>query len=78
MSGPYILCPGGCGKKFISQAHAEAHADLEHKDWKLPKVPKRKGWVTPFGFVDFKEPVTYEEAVETSRLMHEFMKASTK
>lgn len=25
---------------------------------------KRKGWGTPYGFGDFKEPVTYEEACE--------------
>lgn len=27
---------------------------------------KRKGWATPFGFFDFAEPVTYEEALKAA------------
>lgn len=53
------MCPAGCGAKFISKEHAEAHADENHPDW---KTPKSKGWATPYGFIDFREPVTYEEA----------------
>ena len=62
------LCPGGCGKKFITKEHAEAHANAEHPDW---KIPKSKGWETPHGFVDFSYPVTYEEACETARKIQE-------
>lgn len=53
------LCPAGCGKKFISAEHAKSHADLEHDDW---MTPRRRGWATPYGFVDFTEPQTYEYA----------------
>lgn len=63
-----VLCPAGCGKKFISQLWAESHADLEHPDW---KVPKSKGWVTPYGFVDFQYPVTYEFACEQMKVIHD-------
>lgn len=59
------LCPAGCGKKFITKEHAERHADTEHTDW---KIPKRKGWVTPHGFADFSEPVTYETACTATEM----------
>ena len=64
------VCPAGCGKKFISKEHAEAHADATHKDW---RIPRSKGWATPFGFVDFRKPVTYEEACKTAQKIHESM-----
>lgn len=32
---------------------------------------KAKGWVTPYGFGDFKEPVTYEEACEAMKAVSE-------
>jgi len=25
-------------------------------------IPRKKGWATPYGFADFRDPVTYEEA----------------
>lgn len=58
------LCPSGCGKKFISPEHAERHADSAHPDW---RIPKSKGWPTPYGFVDFSRPVTYEEACRVGK-----------
>lgn len=58
------LCPANCGKKFISAEHAKAHADTHHPGW---TIPKRKGWATPYGFVDFKEPVSYEEALTVAK-----------
>lgn len=60
------LCPDGCGKKFISAAYAELHADVNHIGWREPKNTKKKGWATPYGFVDFGEPVTYEQACATA------------
>jgi predicted cobalt transporter CbtA len=57
------LCPDGCGKKFISAEHAEKHADAAHPGWRVAKPVKRRGWATPDGFMDFAEPVTYEEAL---------------
>lgn len=54
-----VLCPAGCGRKFVTQTFAEAHADREHEDWRTPKA---RGWATPYGFADFSNPVTYEEA----------------
>lgn len=64
----YPLCPAGCGLKFITKEHAERHADAEHLDW---RIPKSKGWRTPYGFIDFREPVTYEKACEAMKAMHE-------
>ncbi len=60
-------CPNKYGKKFISKLHADEHARTAH-----PMPPPldgslRKGWVTPHGFVDMKEPVTYEEACEAAK-----------
>lgn len=68
------LCPAGCGKKFISAEFANAHADREHPDWKLHQAPKRKGWATPHGFVDFRDPVTYEEACEAAQFIVQAMR----
>lgn len=39
---------------------------------KKVKQVKRKGWSTPYGFVDFGEPVTYIEALNSAKEMHEF------
>ncbi len=33
-------------------------------------VIKRKGWRTPYGFIDFKKPVTYEEACAELELIY--------
>lgn len=60
----HVQCPAGCGKKFISQAHAETHADNAHDNWRDPQPVKRKGWATPHGFIDFSHPVTYQEACD--------------
>ena len=57
------LCPARCGKKFITAEHAVAHADAEHPDW---RTPKQRGWATPHGFIDFRQPVTYAEACEVA------------
>lgn len=51
----------GCSKKFTTQAFMEAHADEAHPDW---RNPKQKGWATPYGFGDWSEPITYEDACE--------------
>ena len=71
MSGPYVKCPKGCGKKFISLAHAEKHVEVDHAE---PAKLLRKGWVTPHGFVDFAEPITYEQACETMETIYNLMK----
>lgn len=65
------MCPARCGKKFISEEHAARHADAEHPDW---RTPKSKGWVTPYGFIDFTNPVTYEEACRVSKKFHDEFK----
>lgn len=60
-----IKCPvKNCDKKFVDTAFAEKHADEMHKDW---RIPKSKGWVTPDGFVDFTEPVTYQYACDFAK-----------
>lgn len=64
-------CPAGCGKKFITANHAEKHADTSHPNWKTPKMPKAKGWATPFGFIDFGQPVTYEQACQTAQKLQD-------
>lgn len=63
------ICPAKCGKKFISEEHALNHANLHHTGWNDPKSVKRKGWATPYGFGDWKEPIAYEEACEQMKKM---------
>lgn len=57
-------CPAGCGNLYINKDFAYKHANEEHPNWDKPEMIKRKGWVTPYGFVDLKEPATYKEACE--------------
>lgn len=64
------LCPAGCGKKFVSPDHAKSHADIAHPDW---MTPRSKGWATPYGFGDWSEPITYEEACVQMKAMTEQM-----
>ena len=66
-----IKCPE-CDKKFISQEFMEKHADSEHPDW---RTPKSKGWRTPWGFIDFRHPVTYEYACEQMKDAREELEA---
>lgn len=56
--------PAKCGKLFITKEHAFNHANEEHPNWEKPEMQKRKGWITPYGFADFTEPVTYKQACE--------------
>lgn len=48
-----------CHKKYISQEWLDKHIEKDH-----PVIHEKlsKGWQTPFGFIDFNEPVTYEVA----------------
>jgi hypothetical protein len=64
------LCPAGCGKKYISAPAARAHADSEHQGWNDPNNIKRKGWLTPYGFGDWKEPITYASACEQMKKVY--------
>lgn len=50
-----------CNKKFITAAHAKSHEDIAHPQ-NTDEEQMRRGWATPYGFVDFVEPVTYEYA----------------
>lgn len=77
MSGK-ASCPAGCGKRFVSAEHARNHANQHHAGWDNPQNMKRKGWATPYGFGDFKEPVTYDEACESMQAIHEMFAASRK
>jgi len=61
-----------CGKKFITQQHVDAHADEWHPGWRTPRA---KGWRTPYGFVDFREPVTYEQACRFMKTQMEELEA---
>lgn len=63
-----VLCPAGCGKKFTTQEFAEKHADADHEGW---RIPKSRGWRTPYGFVDYPHPVTYEQACADMAKMQE-------
>lgn len=65
-------CPAGCGKLFVSSEFAIAHADAAHPEW---RNPKHKGWATPYGFADFREPVTYEYACSQMKTLTEQMEA---
>ena len=61
-----------CGKKFIDQQFMESHADEAHPDW---RTPKQKGWCTPYGFGDWSEPITYEDACEQMKKVSETIAA---
>jgi hypothetical protein len=64
-----IKCPHrNCTRKFTTQGFAESHADAEHPDW---RIPKQKGWCTPYGFGDWNEPITYEDACELMKEISE-------
>lgn len=65
------FCPDGCGKKFISKELAIKHADTDHPGWNDSAFPKQKGWATPYGFVDFSEPVSYEEACASAKSLQD-------
>lgn len=69
-----IICPAGCGKKFVNEYHIKRHLEVMHKE-DATAEQKLKGWATPYGFVDFKEPVTYEEALLVSKAMNEMFAA---
>lgn len=56
-----VNCPFGCGKRFTTNEFSEIHADETHPNW---RTPRRKGWMTPYGFGDWREPVTYQEACD--------------
>lgn len=62
-----VNCPVKCGKKFTTQAFAETHADEAHAEW---RIPKSRGWRTPYGFGDWREPVTYEFACAEMKKMY--------
>ncbi len=34
-------------------------------------VLRQKGWATPYGFIDFKKPMTYEEACAEMKPLYE-------
>lgn len=61
-----VQCPAKCGKKFVSVEFAEKHADEAHEDW---RIPKSKGWRTPYGFGDWAYPITYEQACKEMKEM---------
>ena len=53
-----------CNKKFINQGFLDKHIEKEHPSY---NEPKSKGWATPYGFIDFSAPVTYDEACEVMK-----------
>lgn len=64
------ICPlKDCGRKFISEEFLTAHKALDHiaSDFEF----KRRGWATPYGFGDWKEPVTYSEACKQMKAVAE-------
>lgn len=55
-----VVCPH-CGRKFVNQEWLDKHLAQYPKEVTI-QSDKRKGWVTPHGFMDFSHPVTCEEA----------------
>lgn len=64
-------CPAKCGRLYLTKEQAYAHADKEHPNWNRLEMQKRKGWITPYGFADFRKPVTYEEACHAMKIIWE-------
>lgn len=58
-----------CSKKFISTGHLRIHLKAAHDEDEIPVL--RKGWVTPYGFVDFAQPVSYKDALEQAKEIHD-------
>lgn len=56
-----------CQRKFITNIHLKAHIDAAHNGI---IENKHKGWCTPHGFMDFKEPVSYEYACTEALRIH--------
>lgn len=42
---------------------------LKKKPVEKPDPNMRKGWATPYGFIDFTVPVSFEHACETMKKM---------
>ena len=45
---------------------------LKKKPVEKPDHNKRKGWSTPYGFIDFRQPVTYEVALAEMEKLQEY------
>jgi hypothetical protein len=45
---------------------------LKKKHMEKPDPNKRKGWATPYGFIDFTKPVTYEVALAEMEKLKEY------
>jgi hypothetical protein len=55
-----------CGKKYVNQDFLDKHFVDMHPKLK-PSDDLQKGWVTPYGFCDFEQPVSYDEACKVMR-----------
>lgn len=56
------ICPY-CHKKFVDVDFLNTHLLGAHPErYSIGTDERRKGWITPYGFVDFRHPVSYEEA----------------
>lgn len=64
----YAICPvKDCRKKFLNKEFLENHIQNEHASYDTS--PRQKGWATPYGFIDFTMPVTYEHACKMMKEM---------
>lgn len=45
---------------------------LKKRPLEKPDTNKRKGWATPYGFIDFIKPVTYEVALAEMEKLQEY------
>ena len=77
---PHGYCPRCQARGISREKSIDGRTRCENKhlflsgkwdEWneKNPQEPKRKGWATPTGFIDFAEPVTYKEACEVGSEM---------
>ena len=51
---------------YSHKKHIKSKQYLDAMDRKNGEELKRKGWRTPYGFIDFIEPVTYQDALKLS------------
>lgn len=56
---------------YSHKQHIESRQYKEAMAEKTKGAPVSKGWRTPYGFADFTEPVTYEEACAAMKGMAE-------
>lgn len=63
---------------YNHEEHKKSRQYQDAMNRKQGGEPKSKGWRTPYGFGDFVEPITYQEACELMKPIYENFIKETK